>query len=111
MLLNSLLSLWADRQQRLYIFQGSHFWEVGADGNVSEPHPLQERWAGLPPNIEAAAVSLENGDFYFFKGTRPGTDEDIEIYRGKASCPRSKERKHLNPIPTWALGNWTRSVR
>ncbi|EPQ03947.1 Matrix metalloproteinase-28 [Myotis brandtii] len=59
-----------DRQQRLYIFQGSHFWEVGADGNVSEPHLLQERWAGLPPNIEAAAVSLENGDFYFFKGSR-----------------------------------------
>ncbi|XP_036307086.1 matrix metalloproteinase-28 isoform X2 [Pipistrellus kuhlii] len=57
-----------DRQQRLYVFQGSHFWEVGADGNVSGPHPLQERWAGLPPNIEAAAVSLENGDFFFFKG-------------------------------------------
>ncbi|XP_070418578.1 matrix metalloproteinase-28 isoform X2 [Equus przewalskii] len=59
-----------DGQQRLYIFQGSHFWEVTADGNVSEPHPLQERWAGLPPYIEAAAVSLEDGDFYFFKGNR-----------------------------------------
>lgn len=59
-----------DGQQRLYIFQGSHFWEVTADGNVSEPRPLQERWAGLPPHIEAAAVSLEDGDFYFFKGSR-----------------------------------------
>ncbi|XP_053517296.1 matrix metalloproteinase-28 isoform X2 [Artibeus jamaicensis] len=59
-----------DEQQRLYIFQGSHFWVVAADGNASEPHPLQERWAGLPPNIEAAAVSLESGDFYFFKGSR-----------------------------------------
>ncbi|XP_055112010.1 matrix metalloproteinase-28 isoform X6 [Symphalangus syndactylus] len=59
-----------DRQQRLYIFKGSHFWEVAADGNVSEPRPLQERWVGLPPNIEAAAVSLEDGDFYFFKGGR-----------------------------------------
>ncbi|XP_059003272.1 matrix metalloproteinase-28 isoform X2 [Mustela lutreola] len=59
-----------DGQQRLYIFQGSHFWEVSADGNVSEPRPLQERWAGLPPHIEAAAVSLDNGDFYFFKGSR-----------------------------------------
>ncbi|KAM5273775.1 matrix metalloproteinase-28 isoform 2-T2 [Ctenodactylus gundi] len=49
---------------------GSHFWEVAPDGNVSEPRPLQERWAGLPPNIEAAAVSLEDGDFYFFKGSR-----------------------------------------
>ncbi|XP_032177407.1 matrix metalloproteinase-28 isoform X2 [Mustela erminea] len=59
-----------DGQQRLYIFQGSHFWEVSADGNVSEPRPLQDRWAGLPPHIEAAAVSLDNGDFYFFKGSR-----------------------------------------
>ncbi|XP_023378605.1 matrix metalloproteinase-28 isoform X5 [Pteropus vampyrus] len=59
-----------DRQGRLYIFQGNHFWEVAADGNISEPHPLQERWAGLPPHIEAAAVSLEDGDFYFFKGSR-----------------------------------------
>ncbi|XP_045368227.2 matrix metalloproteinase-28 isoform X3 [Camelus bactrianus] len=59
-----------DGQQQLYIFQGSHFWEVSADGNVSEPLPLQERWAGLPPHIEAAAVSLEDGDFYFFKGSR-----------------------------------------
>lgn len=57
-------------EKRLYIFKGSHFWEVTADGNVSEPHPLQERWAGLPPDIEAAAVSLEDGDFYFFKGNR-----------------------------------------
>ncbi|XP_006832398.1 PREDICTED: matrix metalloproteinase-28 isoform X1 [Chrysochloris asiatica] len=59
-----------DGQQRLYIFKGNHFWEVAADGNISEPRPLQEKWAGLPPHIEAAAVSLENGDFYFFKGSR-----------------------------------------
>ncbi|XP_047689437.1 matrix metalloproteinase-28 isoform X3 [Prionailurus viverrinus] len=59
-----------DGQQRLYVFQGSHFWEVTPNGNVSEPHPLQERWAGLPPHIEAAAVSLDDGDFYFFKGSR-----------------------------------------
>ncbi|XP_029785037.1 matrix metalloproteinase-28 isoform X5 [Suricata suricatta] len=59
-----------DGQQRLYIFQGSHFWEVTPNGNVSEPRPLQVRWAGLPPHIEAAAVSLDDGDFYFFKGSR-----------------------------------------
>ncbi|KAF6095476.1 matrix metallopeptidase 28 [Phyllostomus discolor] len=67
---SSFDAITVDGQQRLYIFQGSHFWEVAADGNVSEPRPLQERWAGLPPNIEAAAVSLESGDFYFFKGSR-----------------------------------------
>ncbi|XP_059003273.1 matrix metalloproteinase-28 isoform X3 [Mustela lutreola] len=65
---SSFDAITVDGQQRLYIFQGSHFWEVSADGNVSEPRPLQERWAGLPPHIEAAAVSLDNGDFYFFKG-------------------------------------------
>ncbi|XP_046532827.1 matrix metalloproteinase-28 isoform X1 [Equus quagga] len=67
---SSFDAITVDGQQRLYIFQGSHFWEVTADGNVSEPRPLQERWAGLPPYIEAAAVSLEDGDFYFFKGNR-----------------------------------------
>ncbi|KAM4823762.1 matrix metalloproteinase-28 isoform X2 [Urocitellus parryii] len=58
----------ADGDQQVYIFKGSYFWKVTPDGNVSEPRPLQDRWAGLPPNIEAAAVSLEDGDFYFFKG-------------------------------------------
>ncbi|XP_017746495.1 PREDICTED: matrix metalloproteinase-28 isoform X2 [Rhinopithecus bieti] len=67
---SSFDAITVDRQQRLYIFKGSHFWEVAPDGNVSEPRPLQERWIGLPPNIEAAAVSLEDGDFYFFKGGR-----------------------------------------
>uniref|UniRef100_A0A671G9W5 Matrix metallopeptidase 28 n=1 Tax=Rhinolophus ferrumequinum TaxID=59479 RepID=A0A671G9W5_RHIFE len=67
---SSFDAITVDGQQRLYIFQGSHFWEVAADGNVSDPRPLQERWAGLPPHIEAAAVSLEDGDFYFFKGSR-----------------------------------------
>ncbi|XP_022365415.1 matrix metalloproteinase-28 [Enhydra lutris kenyoni] len=67
---SSFDAITVDGQQRLYIFQGSHFWEVSADGNVSEPRPLQERWAGLPPHIEAAAVSLDSGDFYFFKGSR-----------------------------------------
>ncbi|XP_037349731.1 matrix metalloproteinase-28 isoform X4 [Talpa occidentalis] len=65
---SSFDALTVDRQQRVYIFKGNQFWEVAADGNMSGPRPLQERWAGLPPHIEAAAVSLEDGDFYFFKG-------------------------------------------
>ena len=91
-----LSSLWADGQQRLYIFQGSHFWEVAADGNVSEPHPLQERWAGLPPNIEAAAVSLESGDFYFFKGTKPGVDEKAETREKR--CATQAKRWEASPF-------------
>ncbi|XP_037666283.1 matrix metalloproteinase-28 isoform X2 [Choloepus didactylus] len=67
---SSFDAITVDQWQQLYIFRGTHFWEVAADGNVSEPAPLQERWPGLPPNIEAAAVSLEDGDFYFFKGSR-----------------------------------------
>ncbi|ELR53554.1 Matrix metalloproteinase-28, partial [Bos mutus] len=67
---SSFDAITVDGQQRLYVFQGNQFWEVTADGNVSEPRPLRERWAGLPPHIEAAAVSLEDGDFYFFKGSR-----------------------------------------
>lgn len=72
----------------MYVFKGSHFWEVTADGNVSEPSPLQKRWPGLPPNIEAAAVSLEDGDFYFFKGTSLEPAE-IETWGGGGlSCLR-----------------------
>ncbi|XP_004870716.1 matrix metalloproteinase-28 [Heterocephalus glaber] len=67
---SSFDAITVDGQQRLYIFKGSHFWEVAPDGNVSDPCLLQERWAGLPPNIEAAAVTLDDGDFYFFKGSR-----------------------------------------
>ncbi|XP_078010962.1 matrix metalloproteinase-28 isoform X1 [Phascolarctos cinereus] len=60
----------ADKDHRVYIFKGSNFWEVGADGNASKPQLLQEKWPGLPPNIEAAVVSQDDGDFYFFKGSR-----------------------------------------
>ncbi|KAM6163098.1 matrix metalloproteinase-28 [Rhynchocyon petersi] len=67
---SSFDAITVDGQQRLYIFKGNHFWEVAADGNVSEPRLLQRRWAGLPSHIEAAAVSLEDGDFHFFKGSR-----------------------------------------
>lgn len=90
-MVTQLSCLRTDGQQRLYIFQGSHFWEVSADGNVSEPRPLQEKWAGLPPHIEAAAVSLDSGDFYFFKGTSLGADEKIEAWRREVFSPRSKE--------------------
>ncbi|KAJ1072258.1 hypothetical protein K5549_016320, partial [Capra hircus] len=46
---SSFDAITVDGQQRLYVFQGNQFWEVTADGNVSEPRPLRERWAGLPP--------------------------------------------------------------
>nr|XP_012422943.1 PREDICTED: matrix metalloproteinase-28 isoform X4 [Odobenus rosmarus divergens] len=50
--------------------QGPKYCHSSFDAITVEPRPLQERWAGLPPHIEAAAVSLDSGDFYFFKGSR-----------------------------------------
>nr|XP_020030409.1 matrix metalloproteinase-28 isoform X3 [Castor canadensis] len=50
--------------------RGPKYCHSSFDAITAEPRPLQKRWAGLPPNIEAAAVSLEDGDFYFFKGSR-----------------------------------------
>lgn len=85
--------LGTDGQWRLHVFKGSHFWEVTADGNVSEPRALQKRWPGLPPNIEAAAVSLEDGDFYFFKGISPESAEIAMRRRGWGGPTRSDERE------------------
>lgn len=86
---SSFDAITADGQWRLYVFKGSHFWEVTADGNVSEPRPLQKRWPGLPPNIEAAAVSLEDGDFYFFKGSRCWRFQGAKSVGGHSQLCRS----------------------
>jgi len=58
----------ADADHNLYIFKGSHYWEVRASGNASDPQPLQTRWPGLPAGIDACAWSQLSGKFYFFKG-------------------------------------------
>ncbi|KAM9210222.1 matrix metalloproteinase-28 isoform 3-T3 [Dugong dugon] len=50
--------------------RGPKYCHSSFDAITIEPRSLPERWAGLPPNIEAAAASLEDGDFYFFKGSR-----------------------------------------
>ncbi|XP_056675419.1 matrix metalloproteinase-28 isoform X4 [Monodelphis domestica] len=72
----------ADKDHRVYIFKGNSFWEVEADGNVSEPQLLQEKWASLPPYIEAAAVSQDDGDFYFFKGSRCWRFQGSKLLKG-----------------------------
>ncbi|XP_068946048.1 matrix metalloproteinase-28 isoform X1 [Petaurus breviceps papuanus] len=73
----------ADKDHRVYIFKGNSFWEVGADGNASEPQLLQEKWAGLPPHIEAAAVSQDDGDFYFFKEVLMFETEDLVLRKNE----------------------------
>lgn len=57
-----------DADHNLYIFKGSHYWVVTASGNASNPQPLQPRWPGLPPSIDACTWSQLSGKFYFFKG-------------------------------------------
>nr|XP_033777136.1 matrix metalloproteinase-28 isoform X1 [Geotrypetes seraphini]XP_033777137.1 matrix metalloproteinase-28 isoform X1 [Geotrypetes seraphini] len=59
-----------DLNRNLYIFKGHHVWVVFPDGKASKPQLLQKRWPGLPTTIEAAAISQEDGRFYFFKGGR-----------------------------------------
>ncbi|XP_071672920.1 matrix metalloproteinase-28 isoform X3 [Patagioenas fasciata] len=59
-----------DADHNLYIFKGSHYWVVTASGNASNPQPLQPRWPGLPPGIDACTWSQLSGKFYFFKGGR-----------------------------------------
>lgn len=107
--------LGTDGQWRLHVFKGSHFWEVTADGNVSEPRALQKRWPGLPPNIEAAAVSLEDGDFYFFKGISPESAEIATRRRGwgwRWGGPTRSEERGGSPAmsPWWnsLLNLWPR---
>nr|XP_033777142.1 matrix metalloproteinase-28 isoform X4 [Geotrypetes seraphini] len=56
-----------DLNRNLYIFKGHHVWVVFPDGKASKPQLLQKRWPGLPTTIEAAAISQEDGRFYFFK--------------------------------------------
>uniref|UniRef100_A0A6I8NPS8 Matrix metallopeptidase 28 n=1 Tax=Ornithorhynchus anatinus TaxID=9258 RepID=A0A6I8NPS8_ORNAN len=82
-----------DREQRVYVFKGGHFWEVGADGNATGPWPLQTRWPGSPPRVEAAAVSEVDGKFYFFKGSR------CWCFRGSRLEPGFPQRCHGGGLP------------
>ncbi|XP_029468622.1 matrix metalloproteinase-28 [Rhinatrema bivittatum] len=59
-----------DLNRDLYVFKGHHVWVVSREGEVSQPQLLGKKWPGLPATIEAAAVSQEDGRFYFFKGGR-----------------------------------------
>lgn len=63
------LSVSADQNETVLVFRGSVYWTVSADGGVSSPLPLRQRWPGLPQAIEAAAFSPLDSKWYFFKGT------------------------------------------
>uniref|UniRef100_A0A3B4A7Q4 Peptidase metallopeptidase domain-containing protein n=1 Tax=Periophthalmus magnuspinnatus TaxID=409849 RepID=A0A3B4A7Q4_9GOBI len=58
-----------DQNDTVLVFRGSFFWTVSPKGAVTRPLPLRQRWADLPPAIEAAAFSPIDSKLYFFKGT------------------------------------------
>lgn len=57
-----------DQNETVLVFRGSVYWTVSAEGGVSGPLPLRQRWSDLPPAIEAAAFSPLDSKWYFFKG-------------------------------------------
>lgn len=59
-----------DQNDTVLVFRGSFFWTVSPKGAVVGPLPLRQRWADLPPAIEAAAFSPLDSKLYFFKGRR-----------------------------------------
>ncbi|XP_077421164.1 matrix metalloproteinase-28 isoform X1 [Vanacampus margaritifer] len=59
-----------DGNGTVLVFRGSVYWNVSAEGHVSGPLPLRQRWADLPAAIEAAAFSPLDAKWYFFKGKR-----------------------------------------
>ncbi|XP_077396445.1 matrix metalloproteinase-28 [Festucalex cinctus] len=59
-----------DGNGTVLVFRGSVYWSVSAEGRVSGPLPLRQRWADLPAAIEAAAFSPFDAKWYFFKGKR-----------------------------------------
>lgn len=59
-----------DQNDTVLVFRGGVHWTVSADGVVSGPLPLRQRWPDLPPAIEAAAFSPLDSKLYFFKGKR-----------------------------------------
>ncbi|XP_028429376.1 matrix metalloproteinase-28 isoform X2 [Perca flavescens] len=56
-----------DQNDTVLVFRGGVYWTVLAEGGVSGPLPLHQRWSDLPPAIEAAAFSPLDSKWYFFK--------------------------------------------
>ncbi|XP_070987845.1 matrix metalloproteinase-28 [Oncorhynchus clarkii lewisi] len=82
-----------DQNHTVLVFRGSVYWMVSAQGNVSAPLPLQQRWRHLPLAIEAAAFSPLDSKWYFFKGKR------IWRYSGSALDPGFPRRSSQAGLP------------
>uniref|UniRef100_A0A3Q4G9W0 Matrix metallopeptidase 28 n=1 Tax=Neolamprologus brichardi TaxID=32507 RepID=A0A3Q4G9W0_NEOBR len=55
------------QNKTVLVIRGSVYWTVPAEGSVSGPLPLRQRWPDLPPAIEATAFSPPDSKWYFFK--------------------------------------------
>ncbi|CAI5694306.1 unnamed protein product [Oreochromis niloticus] len=56
-----------DQNKTVLVIRGNVYWTVPAEGSVSGPLPLRQRWPDLPPAIEATAFSPLDSKWYFFK--------------------------------------------
>uniref|UniRef100_A0A3Q1HMR2 Peptidase metallopeptidase domain-containing protein n=1 Tax=Anabas testudineus TaxID=64144 RepID=A0A3Q1HMR2_ANATE len=63
-------SITMDQNDTVLVFRASVYWAVSAEGGVSGPLSVRQRWSDLPPAIEAAAFSPLDSKWYFFKGKR-----------------------------------------
>ncbi|XP_057694947.1 matrix metalloproteinase-28 isoform X4 [Corythoichthys intestinalis] len=59
-----------DANRTVLVFRGGVYWTVSAEGRSTGPLALRQRWADLPPAIEAATFSPLDAKWYFFKGKR-----------------------------------------
>lgn len=57
-----------DQNDTVLVFRGSAYWTVSAEGSVTGPLSLRQRWSDIPTPIEAAAFSPLDSKWYFFKG-------------------------------------------
>ncbi|KAG7483819.1 hypothetical protein MATL_G00042340 [Megalops atlanticus] len=89
-----------DQNGSVLIFRGGLFWAVSAQGNVSAPSPIQQRWPQLPLAIEAAAFSPLDSKFYFFKGRRMWRYSSSDLDPG---FPKQSEKVGLPRHPDCAF--------
>ncbi|XP_077579377.1 matrix metalloproteinase-28 [Stigmatopora nigra] len=59
-----------DANGTVLVFRGGVYWTTSAGGTLCGPLSIHQRWADLPPSIDAATFSPLDAKWYFFKGRR-----------------------------------------
>ncbi|XP_058489245.1 matrix metalloproteinase-28 [Solea solea] len=89
-----------DQNDTVLVFRGTVYWTVSAEGGVTGPLHLRQRWSDLPPAIEAAAFSPLDSKWYFFKGKRMWRYTDSVLDSG---FPRKSSESGLPNHPDSAF--------